>query len=154
MTRTETTIQRTQRAVAVCDAALVLLARYGSFEDTNVGPVLTAQVKDFQFLYWRPDQRVACNGIYRSDPTSGPPEGWRQYGLDAWYDRRKVLSMVWKDFTMPRLFLFRKGDWEARLCRLSGLDPESLNSSDLAQGDGAPARDRPAMPRSPSMALH
>ena len=113
---------RIQQAASVTEAALGLLARYGTLEDTNVGPVLTAQVEGFQFLHRTPAQRVTWNAIQSADARAGLPDHLRcqPFGLEAWYNRRKVFSMDWDERGAPRLFLFRRGSWEAQLCSLFG----------------------------------
>jgi hypothetical protein len=137
MLTTETAMTRIQRALFVRDATLELLARYGSFEDTNIGPVLTAQVEGFKFLHRSPFQRVTWLGIQRSDAIVGPPDHLRcqPFSLDAWYNRRKVLSMDWDERITPRLLLFQKGSWEERLCSLCGFAADSAISAAWAIPD-------------------
>jgi len=119
-----------ERAASARDLALPLLRALGTWEEVENYP---GKVRSFErdalfMLHRTPFQPVP---ISEDAEASGIDAGLqrdaaRAYGLDVWWHRRKVLSVIWNDGGPLGLIVFKEGPWEKALQACAAAAPESV----------------------------
>jgi len=116
---------RDKMAERVREAALALLAVHGRWIEASGLRLKTADVGPFLILHRTPfggarerfkvsghmKAQAAAMGLRVDDP--------KPYGLDVWYQRRKVANMEWAPGAPIEIVSLRGGSWRDELTRLS-----------------------------------
>ena len=138
---------RLDRALALRDQLLVWLAAHGEWETIDEGRqnlrCIAAAAGDFHISYrtpftLAPDSKLKPKN-YRQAlllQQAGPLE--LGYGLDIWYQNRKVMNLMWSAREETHLAGFRGGLWERELIvlieRAGAAGPVSPSHTDPCQG--------------------
>jgi hypothetical protein len=110
--------EKIARAIALRDAALIVVKRAGTWEaGSSQIKLLTARVGTLLIGYRTPFQRLpeAPEQMKYFAAQHGKPslESW-PYGLDVWAPK-KVMCIEWDDQGNVLLVSLRHGEWEAEL---------------------------------------
>lgn len=111
------------RVYALSKMALPLLHQEGSWEEVEnyPGKVRSFERDDLFMLHRTPFQPIPISEeAARAGVTAiKQREAARAYGLDVWWQQRKVLSVIWNDGGQLGLVLFKSGNWEETLAQLA-----------------------------------
>jgi hypothetical protein len=116
--------EKIARAIALRDAALIVVKRMGTWEAASQIKLLTARVATLLIGYRTPFQRLPeapeqmkYFAVQHGKPS---PESW-PYGLDVWAPK-KVMCIEWDDQGNVLLVSLRHGEWEAELIEAAKSD--------------------------------
>lgn len=111
------------RVFALSKLALPLLQQEGSWEEVEnyPGKVRSYEQGDIFMLHRTPFQPIPISEQAAQAGIGADAQriAARSYGLDVWWQRRKVLSVIWNDGGQLGLVLFKTGSWESTLERLA-----------------------------------
>lgn len=108
-----------QRAFSARDLALPLLRARGCWEEVEnyPGRVRSFEHEELFMLHRTPFQPVPVSHEAQASGISAlhQRDAARAYGLDVWWQRRKVLSLIWNDGGPLGLVVIKDGPWEQAL---------------------------------------
>lgn len=108
-----------KRAFVARDLALPLLRARGSWEEVEnfPGKVRSFEHEDLFMLHRTPFQPVPISDDAQASGVTAlhQRDAARAYGLDVWWQRRKVLSVIWNDGGPLGLVIIKDGPWEQAL---------------------------------------
>jgi len=109
--------EKLARAIALRDAALIVVKRAGTWENSSRPKLLFTRVGSLSIGYRTPFQRVPSHDgqmtAQAAAAGSRPPQNL-PYGLDLWAPQ-KVFNIEWDVRGNVALVSFRPGEWEAEL---------------------------------------
>jgi hypothetical protein len=104
-----------ERASAARDLALPLLRLSGTWEEVEnyPGKVRSFERGELFMLHRTPFQPVPVSADAQASGISAglQRDAARAYGLDVWWERRKVLSVIWNDGGPLGLIMCKEGPW-------------------------------------------
>lgn len=113
------------------DQALPLLRERGSWEEvTNYPGKVRSYEHDALFMLYRtPFQPVPISEDAAASGVTAlhQRDAARAYGLDVWWQRRKVLSLIWNDGGPVGLIVFKEGPWQQALAHDAQLENEAVS---------------------------
>lgn len=111
------------RVYALSKLALPLLQQKGEWQEVEnyPGKVRAYEFADLMMLHRTPFQPVPISqqAVAAGISALTQRQAARAYGLDVWWQQRKVLSVIWNDGGQLGLVLFKAGQWEGELERLA-----------------------------------
>lgn len=111
------------RVYALSKLALPLLQQEGAWEEIEnyPGKVRSYERDGIFMLHRTPFQPIPISEQASAAGINAQTqrEVARAYGLDVWWQQRKVLSVIWNDGGQLGLVLFKTGVWEMALERLA-----------------------------------
>jgi hypothetical protein len=118
------------RAQSARDLALPLLRASGTWEevDNYPGKVRSFEQDQLFMLHRTPFQPVPISEDAEALGISAglQRDAARAYGLDVWWQRRKVLSVIWNDGGPLGLIVFKEGPWEEALQAYAAATAEAV----------------------------
>ena len=115
----ETKLRRTRD---ILSAAMRLIRERGQWQVVGAESVIGLDVGQISLLYRTPFQRLPpelSDLRYARARLGG--KAILPYGLDIWFDRRKVLNLAWDDNGAAELISYKPGEWETALAQTAGL---------------------------------
>lgn len=111
------------RIHALYQLALPLLHADGEWEEIEgyPGRVRSYERDDLMMLHRTPFQPVPVSKEAQKAGVTAMTqrEAARAYGLDVWWQRRKVMSLIWNDGGPLGLITYKEGPWETALQQLA-----------------------------------
>ena len=106
--------KRLEAALQVRDAALKKVRAEGEWEETDIGPMLMWKGMRLTMSHRTPFNKLPHipEHIKYFAAKTGCSPGNLDYGLDIWFNDKKVLNIEWVDSERVDLVSFRRGDWE------------------------------------------
>ncbi len=103
-----------ERLLAIRSAALDLLAKSGAWESAGATNFLVYSGGAIKIAYRTPFQKLPTeNDRSRYERTLRGFKRNLPYGIDVWYNGRKVMNIEWDDAGDFEVLSFRRGEWEA-----------------------------------------
>lgn len=119
-----------KRAFEARDLALPLLRARGSWEDVEnyPGKVRSFEHEELFMLHRTPFQPVPISDDAKATGITAlhQRDAARAYGLDVWWQRRKVLSLIWNDGGPLGLVVIKDGPWEEALAACARQTGEAV----------------------------
>lgn len=110
------------RAQALREQALALLRAAGEWQEVQnyPGRVRALEQGDLMMLYRTPFQPVPVSqeALAAGITALHQRDAARAYGLDVWWQRRKVMSLIWNEGGPLGLVRFKEGPWQTALAEL------------------------------------
>lgn len=114
------------RAQALRLHALEILRRSGEWQEVEnyPGRVRALEQDDLLLMHRTPFTPVPISQAAEAAGVTAlhQRDAARAYGLDVWWQRRKVMSLIWNEGGPLGLVRFKEGPWEGALTHLAGTD--------------------------------
>jgi hypothetical protein len=115
------TSPRGRRALELRQQAIAVVQKHGSWEPVGTMRWLSAKLGNLDISYRTPFQPVPrvpeAMRVYRARDGRCADFG---YGIDVWWQHKKVLGIVWNDPKPIEIFNFHRGEWEHEMAKLAG----------------------------------